>query len=422
MGQAGSQELRIEKEDGQAYLSDAEDEDSNDKSEEEQEEILSSYDGSGSDYDEYEDDEDEVSSEEGEEEKEEEEKEEEEDEDDEDGDSNDLSAEDDEDEGEEREMMVSKENENIVSEENEEHNGAEASVTTNEEQASSSRSVDFTKLSKEELKTRLSQVEITIPVLRRTNQFLCLTRGEEQSLEFYYNPGGSTATADEEIGKRDMQIALFLLKVSSNLRSLRFKMVPAKLSESEFWSATFYLLEHGSAPSLEDAVRGQADEKYKKRFGNNAEIRSMTMDEKDAKIHNLQKQILRMEEAMEKMRLQLKSGSTSNYSIPTTPSISSTTATSSISDSTATLSLSSPQHQQHKGKWIMDAQCQEFHDLEEDVKQQLREGKQKRIQDVMDQMKFILDSDDLNLTSGHWDCCGETVYDNGGTQKGECCT
>lgn len=68
----------------------------------------------------------------------------------------------------------------------------------------------------------------------------------------------------------------------------------------------------------------------------------------------------------------------------------------------------------HPGRWIMEKQCEEFFMLDEDIKEQLRESKKKRLEEVKEQMKFILDTDDLSLTRGKWDCCGKTGYQEHG--------
>jgi hypothetical protein len=64
----------------------------------------------------------------------------------------------------------------------------------------------------------------------------------------------------------------------------------------------------------------------------------------------------------------------------------------------------------HKGRWIIDKDCREFLSLDKDVKKQLREGKKKRIQDILNELRFILDTDDEREARGKWDCCGSSEY------------
>lgn len=64
----------------------------------------------------------------------------------------------------------------------------------------------------------------------------------------------------------------------------------------------------------------------------------------------------------------------------------------------------------HKGRWIIDKDCRDFLSLDEDLKKQLREGKKKRIQDILNELRFIPDSDDEREAKGRWDCCGKNEY------------
>ena len=110
-----------------------------------------------------------------------------------------------------------------------------------------------------------------------------------------------------------------------------------------------------------------------------------TLDKKDQEIQKLKNKLM----ATEKELAELKSQS----------------ATAKSSKNSATKISCA-----NKGKWIMSKESLEFLALDEEVKKQLREGKKKRMQEVMDQMKFILDSDDISSTTGHWEKTGETDY------------
>ena len=58
----------------------------------------------------------------------------------------------------------------------------------------------------------------------------------------------------------------------------------------------------------------------------------------------------------------------------------------------------------------MEKESQEFLALDEEIKSKLRDGKEQRLRDVKEQMKFIIDSDDVKDTRGKWDCCGSRDY------------
>mmetsp|Transcript_8721 Transcript_8721/g.13043 ORF Transcript_8721/g.13043 Transcript_8721/m.13043 type:complete len:129 (+) Transcript_8721:807-1193(+) len=53
----------------------------------------------------------------------------------------------------------------------------------------------------------------------------------------------SSSKDGEDASKSHMQVAMFILKVSPSIKNFRFKLVPAKLSESNFWNAVFYLIQ-----------------------------------------------------------------------------------------------------------------------------------------------------------------------------------
>ncbi len=64
----------------------------------------------------------------------------------------------------------------------------------------------------------------------------------------------------------------------------------------------------------------------------------------------------------------------------------------------------------HKGTWEMHRDCKDFLELDDHLKDNLRKEKQKRLDEVRSQMKFILDTDDIKDSYGKWSCCGEEEY------------
>jgi len=71
----------------------------------------------------------------------------------------------------------------------------------------------------------------------------------------------------------------------------------------------------------------------------------------------------------------------------------------------------------HKGQWIMHPDCIEFMKLDDHLKQNLRSEKQKRVNEVLSQMKFILDTDEMKDSYGKWSCCGSEEYMAKGCKK-----
>ena len=68
----------------------------------------------------------------------------------------------------------------------------------------------------------------------------------------------------------------------------------------------------------------------------------------------------------------------------------------------------------HIGEWEVHPDCAEFMKLDDHLKDNLRQEKQKRLNEVLSQMKFILDTDDIKDSYGKWTCCGLTEYDADG--------
>lgn len=65
----------------------------------------------------------------------------------------------------------------------------------------------------------------------------------------------------------------------------------------------------------------------------------------------------------------------------------------------------------HAGTWDMHPDCKEFMKLDDHLKENLRNEKEKRLNEVKSQMKFILDTDDIKDSYGKWSCCGKDEYE-----------
>lgn len=64
----------------------------------------------------------------------------------------------------------------------------------------------------------------------------------------------------------------------------------------------------------------------------------------------------------------------------------------------------------HSGQFELDKISKEFYALDNTLKQTLRTEKQKRISQVMNELKFILDTDDIQDAYGHYSCCNADKY------------
>jgi chromosome segregation ATPase len=66
----------------------------------------------------------------------------------------------------------------------------------------------------------------------------------------------------------------------------------------------------------------------------------------------------------------------------------------------------------HTGQWVMDQDSKDFLEFPVELKENLRMEKRKRLEEVAQQMKFILDSDAIQDSNGSWDCCGQNRYES----------
>jgi len=64
----------------------------------------------------------------------------------------------------------------------------------------------------------------------------------------------------------------------------------------------------------------------------------------------------------------------------------------------------------HRGTWILSKDAQDFMQLEESLKEQLRTQKTTRLADVAAQLAWIPDSDDQRAMQGSWSCCSQGQF------------
>mmetsp|Transcript_12950 Transcript_12950/g.24337 ORF Transcript_12950/g.24337 Transcript_12950/m.24337 type:complete len:454 (+) Transcript_12950:70-1431(+) len=190
-----------------------------------------------------------------------------------------------------------------------------------------------------------------------------------------------------------MTLALFMLKVSPQLKNVRFKMVPSKISESYFWNAVFYLLLQpcerdnliygcGYGVEMDKSHGGSGDG-----GGGGDDPLKMMLLRKNREMELLQQQVMQLKQTVATLQQQQKQLQQQQEE-----------------------QQQQKQNSNHCGKWIMDKESHEFLALDEEIKSKLRDGKKKRLEDVQEQMKFILDSDNVEDSRGRWDCCGEKSY------------
>lgn len=271
---------------------------------------------------------------------------------------------------------------------------------------------DILKLTNSEIKTRLANTQFSVQGIREANNVIakynlcsqddifswyqdqksihaetttvvpCRRQSKTGHPELYNDQAREAQTQAKLLQERNhMKLALFVLKLSPQLKSVRFKMVPSKISESNFWTAVFYMLL--TPNERENVIYGHA-ELGNHSDGGDTELKR-TLLRKNREIVELQQQVMNLQQMLANLKQQHQQYQ--QQSLPMTLN-------------------------NHCGKWIMDKESHEFLALDEEIKSKLRDGKKKRLEDVQEQMKFILDSDNVEDSRGRWDCCGKTSYES----------
>ena len=251
---------------------------------------------------------------------------------------------------------------------------------------------------------------------------------------------------DDELFDLDEHVpfALEILSAHPHLKDVRFRLVPGKMAEEKFWAALFGILNDG-AVDIEDVIGELAiDDDYE--TGDEVDMDKsvssptptkaaqspqydqihITADETNTPkfyleeiqaqqelIARLQKSLREANHKIRKLGLEMhkerqkrhnegmasNKEDTHNNHIGKHPSMC-PRCNSKLGSTT-----------QHTGVWEMHADCKEFLKLDDHLKDNLRKEKEKRLNEVLSQMKFILDTDEMKDTYGKWSCCGKEEYE-----------
>lgn len=200
-------------------------------------------------------------------------------------------------------------------------------------------------------------------------------QSEERKVGFY----------SKEQDSPEAQLAVQINRLSKELATLRFSMVPSRLKEPIFWESVFAILnerlaEHNSnfEPSMEldeaDGASGKSNGYVHQRPSTTKVSTSFPDDEEDSSslVSDLKRQIAAKDKKIAALQRQVEEFQAL------------TQATS------------------HRGEWVMDKDSREFLSYPAEVKENMRKEKQKRLRQVQQDMKFILDSDNIEDSNGQW--------------------
>jgi hypothetical protein len=214
----------------------------------------------------------------------------------------------------------------------------------------------------------------------------------------------SSGFYSKEADSPETDIAVRLNSMSQELAKLRFSMVPSRVKEPAFWESIFTILrerlvEHNAKFTLTE-MEALHDNEPTTTNGYHHEhahppptkaSSSFPDDEVKTSIvrvepHTLQGQIAHKDLQIAALQHEIEKLQAALLKAKEQPPIG------------------------HTGAWVADQDSQDFMSYPEEVKDNMRREKQKRMQQVEQDMKFIIDSDKVEDSNGHWPCCGETSY------------
>eukprot|EP00553_Chaetoceros_curvisetus_P010698 CAMPEP_0204619978 /NCGR_PEP_ID=MMETSP0717-20131115/6158_1 /ASSEMBLY_ACC=CAM_ASM_000666 /TAXON_ID=230516 /ORGANISM="Chaetoceros curvisetus" /LENGTH=182 /DNA_ID=CAMNT_0051634061 /DNA_START=120 /DNA_END=668 /DNA_ORIENTATION=+ len=180
------------------------------------------------------------------------------------------------------------------------------------------------------------------------------------------------------------------------------------MTESKFWNAVFYLIQSNGAlpppptPTLTltpaPTITSTQDVSITGTTMETETTMQLLLQQKNEEIAQLKEQISKL-----RLERDLKATATA------------TATATSMSNGTSNSNNHNTIHYcshcgDRNGKWVMEKESTEFLSLDEEIKSKLREAKKKRLEEVHEQMKFILDTDDMKDSRGQWSCCGNDNY------------
>lgn len=226
-------------------------------------------------------------------------------------------------------------------------------------------------------------------------------------------------------------LAVRLCRLLNDLALLRFRLVPTRLKEEFFWVAALMLLKERlveynaaryddtNADDDDDGDEEEEEEMEAAKANNNQQQKTTacksngsastgTLDLAARQSQVQKNQIAKLKKQVQELQKQLAVASATPKKSASNNSISN--SQSNNTSPKATTNRNKKATPIHKGSWAMDADSQEFLKYPDEVKESLRSEKQRRLQQVHKEMKFILDSDAVHHSNGKWDCCGEPTY------------
>ncbi len=247
-----------------------------------------------------------------------------------------------------------------------------------------------------------------------------------------------------------LDVALAILRDFPHLKDVRFKLVPGRLTEERFWGAIFlHLGETVEADRVIENTVGKLEIIEEIKINNDdgpaesnntddsnninveQDIPPFYLEEfkvQEEHIHRLQRSLREANQKIRTLGLELHKERKKRHAEGVERDSSFQNGQGADGENNEDIlqhrdsigscprcnSFLAPPKRQHKGEWVMHEDCREFLKLDDHLKDNLRKEKEKRISEVMAQMKFILDSDSIADSYGFWNCCKREEYSSEG--------
>ena len=202
-------------------------------------------------------------------------------------------------------------------------------------------------------------------------------------------------------------IARLLLSSNATLSLWRYKLVPARISEYLFWRCLFQQLDaqHPDYQTYEQQAQQQQQqqEQQSHTYSQQSQLQTESTAAASAATAATEREI-------ESLKAQLASLQHHIADLTTQLHNQHNTHTQHTATDQSTVSA-------HRGRWQPDKNTLEFFALDESLQSTLRQQKERRLDDVRREMRWIVDGDRVEDGPGRWECCGKEEWSAEGCKQ-----
>jgi hypothetical protein len=215
--------------------------------------------------------------------------------------------------------------------------------------------------------------------------------------------------------------ARYLLQFNSELSLWRYKLVPQKISEFNFWRNFFYQLQNNPAGAntgetlTKPPPYEQKSGPYQRndQYSNSPALREESMETLALLNKRLQHELAKSQAEIAELKKQIHANSSNSNNIGSFNSNNTDNSNNSNNNHLSGAICSrckhnpsaSPSCHYHCGSWELDPQSKDFFAFDATLRENLRREKQKKLNEVRSQLKWIIDDDNPENAPGEWSCC-----------------